>query len=398
MNHHKQVAHISVSIGEELGLPHREIADLGLAGAVHDIGGLSLDSRLEVLEFEVARPELHTLPGYLLLSTFQPFYRLAQLVRYHHQYWQNGEGAECGGRPVPMGAHILHLSDRIAVLVDQQGEILSQVGWIVERIRKNSGYMFVPEQVKAFEELAGRESFWLDLMSPSVCSYIEEKYDLGTMTMGSAELTEFTAMLSRLIDFRSRFTATHSRGVAVVAETLADKCSLSAMDCYIMKLAGFMHDIGKLVVPAGTLEKKRKLTPADFNLIRKHPYYSYRILQSLYKIRQVAEWSACHHERLDGTGYPFHLEKEELTMGSQVLAVADTFTALTEVRPYRAAMSKRGTLRILEQMAERGKLNPELVDLLRTDYDHFNHLRSRAQQEAYEQHNWFMAEIESLFC
>lgn len=398
VNHHKQVAHISVSIGKELGLPHHEIVDLGLAGAVHDIGGLSLDSRLEVLDFEVKKPELHTLPGYCLLKTFEPFSRQAELVRYHHQYWSEGKGSECRGRPVPMGAHILHLADRVAVLVNQEKEILSQTGKIVERIRKNSGYMFVPEQVKAFEELAGRESFWLDLMSPSVCLYMEEKYDLGTMTMGSAELTEFTALLSRLIDFRSRFTATHSQGVAVVAEALADKSLQSAMDCYVMKLAGLMHDIGKLVVPPEILEQKRKLTPADLNLIRKHPYYSYRILQSLDEFGQVAEWSACHHERLDGTGYPFHLEKGELTMGSQILAVADTFTALAEVRPYREAMSRRGTLRILEQMAGRGKINPEMVDLLGTDYDYFNHLRFRAQEEAYEQHNRFMAEIESLSC
>lgn len=398
MNHHKQVAFISVNIGEELGLDHSEIVDLALAGAVHDIGGLSLSSRLDVLDFEVSRPELHTIPGYLLLKTFKPFSRMAELVRYHHNHWLEGKGKDCRGGPVEAGSYILHLADRISALIDQDEEILSQTDRIIKRIRKNSGYMFAPEHVEAFMERARRESFWLDLISPSVCQYMEQKHDLGTITMDSEDLVEFTAMLSMIIDFRSRFTATHSSGVAVVADALASRSALPVNDCLAVKIAGYLHDLGKLVVPSELLEKKKKLTLADFDLIRKHPYYSYRILQSIKKMEEVAEWSAYHHERLDGTGYPFHLKKDDLPLGSRILAVADTFTALAETRPYRSAMSIRGIFQILEKMAGAGKIDPDLVNLLHKDSEAINHLRSEAQQAAYEKHKNFMTELRSLIC
>lgn len=83
----------------------------------------------------------------------------------------------------------------------------------------------------------------------------------------------------------------------------------------------------------------------------------------------VAAWAPHHHEKLDGTGYPFGLGKEEISLGSKIMAVADVFTALTEDRPYRPGFDRTQCLQVLEQMAARKQLDPLVVDLARKNYD-----------------------------
>ena len=119
VNHHKQVAHIAFSIGVTLGLTREERNELALAGLLHDSGALSAKDRLNTLQFELVGPHKHAEAGYLLLKNFEPLSTVALLVRYHHVPWNEGTGSEFKGRQVPMGSHILHLADRIAVLINK---------------------------------------------------------------------------------------------------------------------------------------------------------------------------------------------------------------------------------------------------------------------------------------
>jgi len=389
VNHHKQVSYIAYSIGKTLGLDEDDLRELAIAGALHDIGGLSLGSRLEALEFETSRPEEHAISGAILLGLFKPFSRVAELVRFHHVYWDNGAGAVRNCVPVSVLSHILHLADRIAVLLDHQEDVLQQVRRVVTRIRNNAGRMFVPEHVQAFQELAVKESFWLDIAEPAGCCLYAEESFFGTAELAEEDVQNLAALFSQIIDFRSRFTATHSSGVAAVAEALAGLTSLTPAECTMMKIAGLLHDIGKLAVPREILEKETPLTREDHIIIRRHPYFSRRILRSVPAFKTICTWSAYHHERLDGSGYPFHIKGEELPYGARILSVVDTFTALTEVRPYRTSVSGRGTLKILNSMVQDGKLDGDIVDLISRNIDEFNAVREAAQSKAYDRHTLF---------
>jgi len=96
----------------------------------------------------------------------------------------------------------------------------------------------------------------------------------------------------------------------------------------------------------------------------------------------LAAWAAYHHERLDGTGYPFHLTENDLCMSARIMAISDVFTALTEDRPYREGMDSTGALEILSGMAENASLDGRLVELLRANRDEIDAIRSGAQAEA----------------
>jgi len=115
------------------------------------------------------------------------------------------------------------------------------------------------------------------------------------------------------------------------------------------------------------LQKKGRLTVAEYDIVKQHPYYTYWLLKPAAEDLPLAEWAAFHHERLDGSGYPFGKTGAEIPLGSRIMAVADIFTALREDRPYRSSMSWFRIERILEQKVKSGTVDEELVDIVFTN-------------------------------
>lgn len=382
VNHHRIVAYTAFRIGDELRLSSDELRELILAGALHDVGAFSLKERRGLLDFEDRFPGTHSEAGYRLLKLFEPLAGIASAVRHHHVPWNDGEGSRVRHLRVPRASHILHLADRVSVLVHQKREILGQRERICRRIQEGSGRTFVPEQVEAFLEVSSREFFWLDLVSPSLPAVLSECLRDATIELDSDDMLGFAQLFSRIIDFKSPFTATHSSGVAASAEVLAGLTGFSEGERLLMRIAGYLHDLGKLAVPLEILDKPAPLAKKERNVIRHHTFYTHRILGTVPALRTVRQWAAFHHERLDGSGYPFHLKGEDLPPGSQIMAVADVFTALAEDRPYRAGMSRREILRILDSMAEGNALNGELVSLVRANFDSVDAARREAQRAA----------------
>ena len=380
VNHHYRVAYIASAIASELSLTPDEKTNLVLAGALHDCGALSLKERINVLQFDARDVDVHAEQGYLLLSPFRPLQRAAALIRYHHTPWQWGEGSSVGGHPVPVGSHILHLADRIAVLINSRREMLGQVKGIRRRIEEQSGRLFAPQFVEAFGELWSREHFWFDMLSPSLGSILSRAMQSHTFELDRDEFLGLGDALRRLIDFRSPYTATHSMGVAAVAEKLARTVHFPEGQCHLMKVAGQIHDLGKLAIPKEILEKPGSLTTKEKQLMHRHPYFTYRTLEAVKGMAELSSWASFHHERLDGTGYPFHVKAEDLSPGSRMMAVADVFTAITEDRPYRKGMQRRETTQTLEEMVKAKALDGDIVSALMFHFDDFNAVRMEARK------------------
>ena len=172
------------------------------------------------------------------------------------------------------------------------------------------------------------------------------------------------------------------RGVAVTAGGLAKLAGFSPAECRAMEVAGLLHDLGKLAVANEIIEKPSGLSDVEFNVIRSHAFYTHRSLQPLEKLKTINTWAALHHERLDGSSYPFHLKDKEIPSGARIIAVADVFTALTEDRPYRQGVTTEKVKPILWQMADKRKLDKDLVARLETHSEEMDGLRHLAQQTA----------------
>jgi len=387
VDHHKRVAYIAFSIGKEMALSLEEQNNLILAGLLHDSGALYLKERLATLEFEQENPYRHAERGYLLLRNFQPFHKIAHMVRYHHTPWTD---AMAGYRDIPLESHILHLADRISVLIDnREKNIVWQGKHIIEQINRFSEKLFNPDLLDVFKSLSGKESFWLDASSPFIGFILSRRTKLPSIELNLKELINLGKLFCQIIDFRSHFTATHTSGVAASAETLARLSGFSERECHSMRLAGYLHDLGKLAVPSEILEKPGKLTEEEFSIIRSHTYYTYITLEHISEFDVINSWASFHHERLDGRGYPFHLNKQDLSIGSRIMSVADVFTALTEDRPYRTGMDSEKTMKTIRTMAENSALDKYIVELLEDNFDEINNCRAQAQKKAREEYKEF---------
>jgi HD-GYP domain-containing protein (c-di-GMP phosphodiesterase class II) len=396
-DHHHRVGLIAWALARRMEFPEERQTNLLFAGNLHDIGALSLTERLRLLNFDAHETLDHSETGALLLEMFAPLAEIADMVRFHHVRWKDGQGAMHRGRKVPLEAHILHLADRIAVLLGtmDKARLLCEVRNIRDRIESESGTMFSPELVAVFRTLAGQESFWLGIAYPQRNTLHEQQARLRTVRLDTDGLLGLSRMFARIIDFKSRFTATHSSGVAASAESLARLAGMSPVKCRQMRIAGLLHDLGKLAVPTEVLEKPGPLTDEERSIICCHTYFTDRALQNISSFGEIAKWSSYHHERLDGTGYPYHIDSRDLPLGSRIVSVSDVFTAITEDRPYRAGMDRNKATDVLTSMVSRSALDPAVVALLMDNYDDLNAIRAAAQQEAAEEYGELRGRVSS---
>ena len=368
-NHHYRVAYLSLELAKALHLSEQKLKDVVYAGLIHDIGALSETERMRTLNFEFENPHLHAENGYRLLENLSLLGNVPEIIRFHHTPWQQGEGARVEAKEVPECSHLLHLADRVSILMDNDKYILHQVDEICEQIEDRRDVLFPYRFVEAFLSVADREAMWLNLTSRNIKRVILKELEFESVNLSFKEVSEIGKMFRRIIDFRSQFTAYHSTGVSTTASELARQAGWDYGDCLKMKIAGQLHDLGKLSIPSEILEKEDGLTRDEFSLMRSHTYYTYRSLEHLPDFDEINRWASYHHERLDGTGYPFSLAADDLPAGSRMMSIADVFTALREKRPYKEKMEKEEAFDIMDKMAGREKIDPDLYGLLKENVD-----------------------------
>jgi putative nucleotidyltransferase with HDIG domain len=147
------------------------------------------------------------------------------------------------------------------------------------------------------------------------------------------------------------YSAGHQRSVAKICVTIAQELGLDAETTKGIEVAAMLHDIGKIVVPAQILSKPAKLTAAEFELVKTHPQAGVDIIAGIDFPWPVARTILQHHERLDGSGYPFGIHGDEIDLGARVLMVADTLEAMTSPRPYRPAASVADALAEIDKQS-----------------------------------------------
>ncbi|NMC35194.1 MAG: PAS domain S-box protein [Veillonellaceae bacterium] len=168
-------------------------------------------------------------------------------------------------------------------------------------------------------------------------------------------------VLSAVAEARDPYTAGHQKGVARLSRAIGEKLGFSEDFNEGLFLAGLVHDIGKIAIPAGILSKPARLSEIESRLVKTHPQEAYRILSQVNFPWKIAEAALQHHERLDGSGYPAGLKGEEILLEARILAVADVVEAASSHRPYRPALCLEEALGIVT----RGKetlFDPDVVD------------------------------------
>ena len=167
------------------------------------------------------------------------------------------------------------------------------------------------------------------------------------------QFSSFVRAFSTALDARDPSTQEHSLNVANIAQGIGYYLGLSFDQLDRLRVAGLLHDVGKIGTPEHILKKPGKLDADEFAIMKKHAAYSLQILSEIEfsdEYKDLAVIASLHHEKLDGTGYPLGLKHDELTLETRILAVADIYHAMTQDRVYRKGMAMQKAIQIIEDM------------------------------------------------
>ncbi len=371
-SHHRRVAVISYNIAKAIGMDNDEILELVIAAALHDIGALSVQERDMLIQEDVANPDPHCLMGYRMLSTFKVFDKVAQIIKHHHIHYD--DSLEMKDEVVHFASHIIHLADRVDILISQDEFILNQKQRVLDVIEKKVGTLFHPDVFEGFKKAARSDIFWIEINNMNMEQLFKKLNFSIDFDLTVDNLLEFALTISQIIDFRSRFTATHSYSVAHLASFLGRIFGYDNEKCKKLKIAGYLHDIGKIGINPGLIEKKGPLTEEEFNMMKLHPYYTGQILNELNTsewFSEIVEWAERHHEKADGSGYPYALDDSELDQCVKILIFSDIIVALMEDRPYRTSMSIDKTFEIIDEEIAH-TISVEMFEIIKQHKDEIN--------------------------
>lgn len=373
--HHLGTAIIASSFGKALKLNDANQQLLVTAALLHDIGAASdWDEKHRIIvDDDESHIFQHAILGAQILKKAPWFESMADLVLHHHDRYGGPNPSGAVGDSIPLLSRILHLSDRIDVQIRLDQPVLLQRERITHQILQSD--YFDPRLIAIFEQLALKESFWLDILTLTH----EDLYKGSTALFGKVsldldDLISVAVVLASIVDEVSRFTYKHSFNVANVASALAQFTGHSDDEVKVFYLAGLLHDLGKLSVPEAILNKQDRLSDEEFLIMKQHPYYSQRILAMVDGLEDLANWIGHHHEVDDGFGYPDRILASQFNPGIRILQIADIFCALVEQRPYRASMPAQAVQEQLMRLVDQGKLDQSMTLVLLDRMRLFMHL------------------------
>lgn len=368
--HSKRVAFMATECLKTLGGTKSQQLSIFRQGLLHDCGVSStkVHDRL-VNEFEWKDSEMHCLVGSSRLMNFGPLAEHAEVVRYHHTRWEDLQHVHIK-EEVKVNANLIYLLDRVDALTGlaTAENRLSCREEVCKKIITYRDSHFKSELVDAFLSTAEKEAFWITQERNHLTDYLRlNSIQYENIPLDSEQLKGMARIFAQVVDAKSPYTAEHSFGVSRLAGFLSQQCQLDDETSTKIEVAGLLHDLGKLQVPDQILEHNGDLDDDSLAVMRHHSYVTYMILSKIGGLEDITVWASDHHEKLDGSGYPFKKSGDELPVESRIIMVADIFQALAQDRPYRKSLPVENIIEKLEEDVKKGKLDKELVRIVASD-------------------------------
>ncbi len=261
--------------------------------------------------------------------------------------------------------NILHLCDAVENHLEMKNNFVVNKSEIISLAES----LLLDEVIQEnFLYLAENESFWLDLASlQRLPFFILDMLEDTTLELEYDKLLLIGKTIEQIIYKYANRTSKHS--INELLSVMAKLYNFDNKDTSRFILSGYLHRIGLLKIPKEIITKRDSLTPLEYDTIKSVPYYSKEILSMIFGFDDIAKLVATYYEKLDGSGYPYHIEGNELSLKERVCAVLCIYQAMSEMRPYRETLSQNEIFKILEEDGKGRRLDISVIKDLKTIID-----------------------------
>jgi len=358
INHGKRISTLGAYMGRYLGLDDDAISAITTCAMFHDNALTEYILSERPGEEQEMNMILHCRYGERNIGDLPLKSDPTGFILYHHER-ADGKGPfnKFEGE-FPLGAELIAIADMIDVEHHLQRVAPEELPAIREQIAQEAGTRFTQRAAEAMLQVLD-EDMLLRLRDENIIQTAAEAIPVWTADVKDA--LSLADLAARITNYKSMYTTDHATQAAKIAWTL---CGYYRFDHELRSqvyLAASLHDLGKLKTPTEILEKSGILSDDEFDVIKDHANCTFDLLSKVNGFEKICNWATNHHEKLDGSGYPFGKKGDELDFVSRLIACADSYEAITASRPYHPKRNHEEAMIILYDMAEKGLIDRAIV-------------------------------------
>jgi HD-GYP domain-containing protein (c-di-GMP phosphodiesterase class II) len=364
-NHGKRIAVLCAKMGKALQKNQEEITAIAVCAMLHDSALTEYILSEQIGGYHDPAMKKHCEFGQRNVDALHFKTNVKDFILYHHE---RADGAGPFGireGEGPLEAELITIADSIDAARHLQRLKPEELPSVREMIVKESGKRYGRKAAATMLEVLDWPTV-ASLNDNVVKQTAASVLSPWTVDIQTDTILGLAGFVAKIIDYKSVFTQKHSTQIANKAWFMGKHYKYEPQELAELYLAASLHDLGKLAIPSDILEKPGKLTGEEFDVIKGHVRLTWELLKDIEGFEKICQWAADHHEKLDGSGYPFGKKADELDFNSRLLACLDLYQAISEERPYHPGRNHADTMKILCEMSDTGKIDADITNDLNT--------------------------------
>jgi HD-GYP domain-containing protein (c-di-GMP phosphodiesterase class II) len=359
-NHGKRIAVLCAKMGKLLRKTPEEITALAVCAMLHDNALTEYILSEQLDGYHDPAMKKHCEFGQRNVDALHFKTNVKDFILYHHERADGSGPFGIREGEGPLEAELITIADSIDVSCHLQRLEHEGLPAVRDLIVKETGKHYGKTAAETMLEILTWPTV-LSLKDNVIQQTASEALFPWTVDIQTETIFGLAGFVARIIDYKSVFTRLHSTQIANKAWFMGQHYRYEPQELAELYLAASLHDLGKLAVPSDILEKPCKLSVEEFEVIKDHAHLTWELLGDIEGFETICQWASSHHEKLDGSGYPFGKKASELDFNSRLLACLDLYQAISEERPYHPRRNHADTMRLLYEMADTGKIDAGIV-------------------------------------
>jgi len=360
-NHGKRIAVLCAKMGKTLQKNQEEITAMAVCAMLHDNALTEYILSEQTDGHRDPAMKKHCEFGQRNVDALHFKTNVKDFILYHHERADGNGPFGIREGEGPLEAEIITIADSIDATHHLQRLEPEELPTIRDIIAKESGKRYGRKAAEVMLEILDWPTV-ISLNDRVIKQTASEALSPWIVDIETDTIFGLAGFAAKIIDYKSVFTQKHSTQIANKAWFMGKHYKYDPQTLAELYLAASLHDLGKLSVPSDILEKPGKLTGEEFDIIKEHVRLTWELLKDIEGFETICRWACNHHEKLDGSGYPFGKKADELDSNSRLLACLDLYQAISEERPYHPGRNHADTMKILYEMAGAGKIDKDIVN------------------------------------